>query len=251
MSKELSTTEESMKEILIDLMTERVIFVGIQASLMRGVQVSSSTAHGSRPSQVVTEKTTKHRDDLENMKLLLSILPEYIPPLAGVVSCDSVPKDFDYTIITAYLPKGIRTFIPHLERIPTLNISDYNLGYRKIYGILSPHKYLTKMKGKKKNIIPHPWTMNFTQSTLFNVMNIPHFGRHREVNTCVKLLFSCFHGGYLWLDKHITIDMALIHRITRLSMQGRDPQDFYLGKVVGHTLAQTIKQTYDDVEKGT
>jgi hypothetical protein len=82
-------------------------------------------------------------------------------------------------------------------------------------------------------------------------MKIPHFGRHQEVNTCVKLLLSCFHGGYLWLDRCITVDPALIHRIIRLSMQGLDPQDFYRGKAADRALAQTIKETYDDVEKGT
>jgi hypothetical protein len=88
------------------------------------------------------------------MKLIPSILPDYIPPLAGVVSCDSVSRDFDYTVITSYLPKGIQSVIPHLERIPTLKISDYNLGDRKSYGMLATHKYLTKTKGNKSKIIP-------------------------------------------------------------------------------------------------
>jgi hypothetical protein len=87
--------------------------VGVQASSMRGVQASPSTARGSGPSRAVIEKRTKHRDDLVNAKLIPSILPDYIPPLAGVVSRDSVPRDFDYTLITAYLPKGIRAVKPH------------------------------------------------------------------------------------------------------------------------------------------
>jgi hypothetical protein len=52
------------------------------------------------------------------------------------------------------------------------------------------------------------------------------------------------------LNRHITIDLTLIHWITRLSMQGPYPQDFYPGKVVDRALAQTIKDTYGDVEKG-
>jgi hypothetical protein len=59
-----------------------------------------------------------------------------------------------------------------------------------------------------------------------------------------------FHGGYLWLDRRITVDMALIHRITELSMQGPDPQEFYPGKAANRTLVQNIKDTYGDVEKG-
>ena len=92
--------------------------------------------------------------------------------------------------------------------------------------------------------------MNLTQSTLLNVMKIPHFGRHQEVNACVKLLLSCYHGGYLWLNHHITVDLTLINWITGLSMQGPDPQDFYPRKTMDHALSQRIKDTYDDVEKG-
>jgi hypothetical protein len=33
-------------------------------------------------------------------------------------------------------------------------------------------------------------------------------------------------------------------------MQGLDPQQFYLGKTLDLSLAQQIKEEYDDVEKG-
>jgi hypothetical protein len=250
MSDELSAVEKSVEEVLIELMAEKVMSVRIQASSTRGVQASPSTARGSRPSRAAAEKRTKHRDDLENVKLIPSILPDYIPPLAGAVNRDSVPRDFDYTLITAYLPKGIRTGKPQQDKILTLKINDFNLGDRKNFSMLAPHRYLTRMKGKKSRIIPQPWTMDLAQSTILNVMKIPHFGRHQEVNVCVKLLLSSFHGGYLWLDRCITVDPTLIHQITGLSMQGPDPQDFYPGKAADRALAQKIKDTYDDVEKG-
>jgi hypothetical protein len=124
------------------------------------------------------------------------------------------------------------------------------LGYRKNFIILTPHRYLTRTKGKKSTIIPQPWTIDLTQFTILKVMKIPHFGRNQEVNVCIKLLLSRFHGGYMWLDRRITIDLKLIHRITRLSMQGPDPQEFYPGKAADHALTQKIKYTYGDVEKG-
>jgi hypothetical protein len=110
MSDEFSTAEKIVEEVLIDLMTERVISMsaGIQASSTRGVQASSLTARGSGPSRPTAEKRTKHRDDLANAKLIPTILPNYIPPLADPVSRDSVPRYFEYTMVTAYLPKGIR-----------------------------------------------------------------------------------------------------------------------------------------------
>jgi hypothetical protein len=87
-------------------------------------------------------------------------------------------------LVTTYLLKGIRA---DQDKITALNFSNFNLGDRKVYNMLALHKYLTRTKGKNSNIIPHSWTMNLTQSTLLNVMKIPHFGRHQEVNTCVKL----------------------------------------------------------------
>jgi hypothetical protein len=116
--------------------------------------------------------------------------------------------------------------------------------------MLAPHKYLMMKKGKNSKIVPQQWTMNLTQSTLLNVMKIPHFGRHQEVNACVKLLLVSYHGGYLWLNQHITIDPAMINQITGLSMQGPDPQDYYPGKTTDHTLSQNIKEAYGNVEKG-
>jgi len=160
---------------------------------------------------------------LVNVKLILSVVLDYIPPLPGEVSCDSVPRYFYYILITAYLPKGIRAVGPQLGMILTLKISDFNLGDRNNYGMLTPHKYLTKTTRKKPKIVTYPWTMDIVRSTILNVMKIPHFSRHQEVNMCIKLLLSCYHGSYFWLDRSITIDLMLIHQIIGLSMKGLDP----------------------------
>jgi hypothetical protein len=141
-------------------MAKKFMSAGIQASLMPGVKASPSTARGSGPSQATAEKRTKHRDALVKVKLIPTILPNYIPPLASVVSRDSVPRDFDYTMVTAYLPKGIRAIRMQQDKIETLKFNDFNLGNRKYYSMITPHRYLTRMKGKNSKIIPQPWTMN-------------------------------------------------------------------------------------------
>jgi hypothetical protein len=166
-----------------------------------------------------------------NAKLIPSVLPDYILPLDGVVSHDNVLRDFDYT-------KGIHAVGPQLGQILMLKISDFNLGDHKNSGMIAPHKYLTKTMGKKPRIVPQLWTMDIVRSTILNVMKIPHFGRHQEVNVCIKLLLLRYHGGYLWLDRRITLDLTLIHKINGLSMQGLDPYDFYLGKAVDQSLTQ-------------
>jgi hypothetical protein len=137
-----------------------------------------------------------------------------------------------------------------LGLIPALKISYFNLGDRKNYAMLARHRYLKKRPRKKAKIVPQSWIKEIVRSTILNVMKIPHFGRHQEVNACVKLLLSCFHGRYMWLDRCITVDPALIHLIIGLRMQGPDPQKFYPGKTSDRSLAQRIKEAYGDVEKG-
>jgi hypothetical protein len=139
-----------VEEVLIDLMTERVMSMstGVQASSTRGLPASPSTARAG-PSRPSDEKRTKHRDDLANAKLIPTILPTYIPPLSGAINRDSVPRDFEYTLVTAYLPKGIRAVRADQDKIAALKFSDFNLGDHKVYNMLAPHKYLTRTKGKE------------------------------------------------------------------------------------------------------
>jgi hypothetical protein len=87
MSDELSAAEKIVEEVLIDLMTERVMSMstGVQASSMRGLPTSPST-RGAGPSRPSNEKRTKHKDDLANAKLIPTILPTYIPPLSGAIN---------------------------------------------------------------------------------------------------------------------------------------------------------------------
>jgi hypothetical protein len=134
-----------------------------------------------------------------------------------------MPRDFEYTLVTAYLPKGIRAGHADQDKIVALKFSDFNLGDKKVYSMLAPHNYLTRRKGKNSKIIPQSWTHNLAQSTLLNVMKIPHFGRLQEVSACIKILLSCCHGEYLWLIFHITVESTLINRITGLRMQGPEP----------------------------
>jgi hypothetical protein len=82
--------EKSVEEILIYLMAKKVMSVGIQASLMGGLKASPSTGRWS--SRTMTEKRSKHGDDLANVKQIPSVLPDYTLPLTGTVNRDKCPK---------------------------------------------------------------------------------------------------------------------------------------------------------------
>jgi hypothetical protein len=52
-----------------------------------------------------------------NDKLISSILPTYLPPLSGAINHDSVSREFEYAMVTTYLPKGIRTVLAYQDKI--------------------------------------------------------------------------------------------------------------------------------------
>jgi hypothetical protein len=148
MSHEFSIVEEYVREVLASLRSKRVILeqglsTSLQASSTRGVQASPLTAQAgtSRASEKIR---TKHKDDIASAKLVPSILPAYIRPMSGVINKDSVPRDFEYTLVTTYLPKGVRAVHADHEKITTLKFIDFNLGDRKFNSILSLYKYLTR-----------------------------------------------------------------------------------------------------------
>jgi hypothetical protein len=105
MSDTQAELEKSVEEVVRKYMADRGMSEGVQASSTRGLQASPSTARCSSHANPATEKRSKHRDDLANAKQIPSILPDYIPPLAGAVNHDSIPWDFEYTLITVH-PEG-------------------------------------------------------------------------------------------------------------------------------------------------
>jgi hypothetical protein len=135
------------------VMSERGMSTGIQASSTRGVEASSSNAREGSSRQV-DEKRTKHRDDLMKAKLIPSIFPTYLPPLHGEINRDSVPQDFEYAMVTVYMPKGVRTVRADQNKLVALKFSNLNLIDRKVYSMLTLHKYLTKTNGKNSKIVP-------------------------------------------------------------------------------------------------
>ena len=55
---------------------------------------------------------------------------------------------------------------------------------------------------------------------IINIVEIPHFGRGKELNNHVKHLMAVLHGGFLWMDEPISIDVELILFNTCMSSMG-------------------------------
>jgi hypothetical protein len=53
-----------------------------------------------------------------------------------------------------------------------------------------------------------------------NFLDIPHFGHGKHINGCVKKLLKRVHGGILWMDMPVPINVELITTIIGLPMDG-------------------------------
>ena len=93
------------------------------------------------------------------------------------------------------------------------------------------------------------WIEKLAPSGLLNLLRIPHFGRSPKLNAVVKVLLSCVHEGYLWLDRKIKLNVDVIHRIYGLSKVGRDQGVHLVGKSLDQKLATMIMKE-NNVTKG-
>jgi hypothetical protein len=91
-----------------------------------------------------------------------------------------------------------------LGTVENLKFEDHDLSDEKKFLELAPKKYLKRVIFLETSFIlvePQTWATGLDKSRIMNLLEIPHFGRSVNINTCVNMLLSCVHGGYLWLEE--------------------------------------------------
>ena len=99
-------------------------------------------------------------------------------------------------------------------------------------------------------LAPQEWIERITSYGLLNLLRIPHFSQSPELNAVVKVLLSCVHDGYFWLDRKIDLNVDVIHRITGLSKVGADPSAHFVGKNLDQKLVVKLTKEFK-LSKGT
>jgi hypothetical protein len=61
---------------------------------------------------------------------------------------------------------------------------------------------------------PAQWVTDLYNSGIMNVLDILHFGHGKNVGLFVKQLLAKVHGGILWMEMSVPIDVDLIAKIT-------------------------------------
>jgi hypothetical protein len=76
------------------------------------------------------------------------------------------------------------------------------------------------------------------------MLDMPHFGRGHDIRNYVKKLMAATHGGYLWLEQIVSIDVDLIAYITVFPTRGETPAQFLDEKTKEKELDAEMKNKY-------
>lgn len=143
------------------------------------------------------------------------------------------------------IPKGVIREGDILGLISTLKYAHHDITDEKKFPKLVPSKFLKKSISSETHMIviePHAWASGLQKAGLLNMFDIPHFGQSQGINVCVKMLLSCVHGGYMWLNKSVSINIDLIVRITGLLSQVQNPASLFFDKKNEKVLAESMKE---------
>jgi hypothetical protein len=96
---------------------------------------------------------------------------------------------------------------------------------------------------------PKQWVEILVNTWILNLLEIPHFDRGKDVNNCFKQLLVVLHGGFLWLDEPVSIDVEIISFIIGLPSNGENPAQYLDDKTKEKALTEDMKKTYG-IERG-
>ena len=98
---------------------------------------------------------------------------------------------------------------------------------------LEMNKYMTSVWETEDgpiHLVPMEWARGLDKAGLLSLMYMSHFFFTTKVNDYVKHLLVSFHGGCLWLNQNIPMDVELIEPIFWIPLAGVEPTQFLLEK---------------------
>jgi hypothetical protein len=126
------------------------------------------------------------------------------------------PNSMEITL--PFLPDAVPTVDDMLGKVPKLRYADHDVRDMIKFPELAEENYLinTGEIGPLGRPVLEPvqWITGLYNSGIMNLLDIPHFGHGKNVGLCIKQLVARVHGGILWMDRPVQIDMALISKIT-------------------------------------
>jgi hypothetical protein len=137
----------------------------------------------------------------------------------------NLPANAKYLVLLALVLVGVRSDEDMFGKFSNIKFVEYDIMDTQKFPELVNDQYLCRrtVLGMGGILVePQDWASVLQKEGILNLYDIPHFGWSTNINACVKVLLICVHGGTLWLDPPVSIDTALIARITGFPKAGED-----------------------------
>jgi hypothetical protein len=134
----------------------------------------------------------------------------------------------------------------------TIKYSDHDIANVVKFPDLVPQNYLEirgELQSRTPRLEPTQWILGLYNIGIMNFLDVPHFGCGKHINGCVKQLLARVHGGIIWMDRPVPINVDLISEITGLPMDGEKLEQYLEEKMKEKSISDEIKAKYG-VERG-
>jgi hypothetical protein len=111
------------------------------------------------------------------------------------------------------IPKGVKFGDNMVGGVNGLKYSDHDVLDATKFLDLAMQSYL-ESRGEGPSgmplLEPAQWILGLYNTGIMNLLDMPHFGRGKYINACVKKLLEMVHEGILWMEKLVTMNVDLI-----------------------------------------
>jgi hypothetical protein len=162
-------------------------------------------------------------------------------------------KHPEVSIVLPCIPEGVQATAGLLGCIDKLRYADHDVSDTGKFPEFMQQVYMEILgTGPLGDPVlqPKQWIAGLFNTGIMNFLEIPHFGRGKYVNNCIKKLLAVLHGGFLWMDRSVSIDVELISFITGLPSDGEKPMQYMDDKTKEKALMEEMKNTYG-TERGS
>jgi hypothetical protein len=97
---------------------------------------------------------------------------------------------------------------------------------------------------------PKQCATSLANTSILKLVDITHFSKGKEVNNYIKNFMVVLHGGFLWLEEPVSINVELIAFIIGLLSMGESLAQYLNDKKKEKSLVEEMKKTYD-TERGS
>jgi hypothetical protein len=157
-------------------------------------------------------------------------------------------KHPDASITLPHILEGVQSMPTLLGCIERLRYLDHDVADAGKFPEFSQQVYMKNIGTSPFGdpmMQPKQWEIGLVNTRILKLVEIPHFGRGKEVNNYVKQLMAVLHGGFLWMEEPISINVELITFIIGLLSMGESLTQYLDENINGKALDEEIKKTYN------